>query len=422
MSSEQYWKLDLGREPGRSVEKIKAQDGARSVREKLTESVKRHLVSDGPGAAWLSPGIDSSAIVSIMKRLGHMPAETFTLRCENPSSDETAENPVLAAFPGFRDIPNRMVTLKKTDLSLMPEAVWHGEDPFTSATEIASMVLSREAGRSYKVVLTGEGSDEVFGGYTWYRAQKILKPFLHLPPCIRKVLISPEWLRDRRPGVAGFLSVPERELSLEHFRSMIGCPAFQWYGDAIFSPWIREALVRQGEGRQARRHITPGTSGFRRFQAADLAYRLSNVITHHLDRSSMSQGLEARVPFLDHLFVEHCALIPDRLKLKGFREKHILRLAMKEDLPSEIAGRRKRPMGAPFADWMKGPLPEFALEAFSENNLRATGYFNIELVARFLEEHRSGRRNHGRVLTGILGVQVWDRVIRRMDASRGFNQ
>ncbi|MFH1964790.1 MAG: asparagine synthase (glutamine-hydrolyzing) [Acidobacteriota bacterium] len=414
---ETYWKLDLNRESGKAEKKLSERDWAGLVREKLTESVESHLVSDVPVAAWLSPGIDSSAIVATMRRLGRMPAETFTMQCEDPAADETAENPVLNRYQGFRDIPNRLITLKKTDFNLMPEVVWHGEDPFTSATEIASTVLSRETGKDYKVVLTGEGSDEVFGGYTWYRIQKLLKPFLYLPVSFRRILTSFQGLRDRRPGATGFLSVSDPGIDLDHFSSMTGCSSYYQAGNAFFTPEIMRKIENSEQNHLLRHHIIPGNSGFRRIQASDFAYRLSNVITHHLDRSSMAYGLEARVPFLDHLFVEQCTLIPDKLKLKMFCEKYILRQAMKDDLPAAIVRRRKRPMSAPFADWLRGPLPEFAIVDLSEKSLKATGYFEAACVRGFLKEHQSGRMNHGRILTGILGVQVWDRLLRKMKVS-----
>ena len=414
ISRETYWQLDLGREPDSSEQRMTERDWVQMVRESLAESVKSHLMSDVPVAAWLSPGIDSSAIVTTMRRLGHMPAETFSLRCDDPSADEIAGNPVLSSFPGFEDIPNKLVTLKRSDLNLMGEAVWHGEEPFTSATEIASMILSRACGGDYKVVLTGEGSDEVFGGYSWYRAQKVLTPFLPIPHFLREIMIKWPGFRNSHPGAAGFLSVPDRNVGLSHFQAMLGCPTYHREKHLLFSSGMLE-VIQNGEPADLERdHVIAGKSGFRSFQACDMNYRLSNVITHHLDRSSMSRGLEARVPFLDHVFVERCARIPDHLKLKMMREKHILREAMKGDLPAEILRRRKRPMGAPFAKWLTGDLPEVVSDSLSSDSLSAAGYFNPLEVQRYLREHQTGRVNHGRILTGIIGIQVWDRVIRKM--------
>lgn len=417
ISRENYWQLDLDRELDSFEKRMSERDWAQLVRESLAESVKSHLMSDVPVAAWLSPGIDSSAIVATMRRLGYMPAQTFSLRSEDPSADEVGGNPVLSSFPGFADIPNQLVTLRRSDLGLLGEAVWHGEEPFTSATEIASMMLSRAAGRDFKVVMTGEGSDEVFGGYSWYLAQKVLKPYLLFPHFLRRNMVRWPGFQDRHPGAAGFLSVRERDLSMAHFRAMLGCPTYHRERNLLFSPEMRDAVAGIETDYLARDHVVPGKSGFRVFQACDLNYRLSNAITHHLDRSSMSRGLEARVPFLDHLFVEKCIRVPDHLKLKRMREKYILREALKDDLPPEILRRRKRPMGAPFAEWLRGDLPEIAADALSPGSLRSAGYFNPTVVRRYLKEHRSRRLNHGRILTGVLGVQIWDMVLRKMNSA-----
>ena len=118
ISRDYYWQLDLDRELDSFERRMSEQDWAQMVRESLAESVKSHLMADVPVAAWLSPGIDSSAIVATMRRLGHMPAQTFTLRSEEPSADEVGKNPVLSSFPGFGDIPNQLVTLRKSDLGL----------------------------------------------------------------------------------------------------------------------------------------------------------------------------------------------------------------------------------------------------------------------------------------------------------------
>lgn len=417
LSVQTYWSLDLSSSGNGGPGKMKELDWVDALGEKLTESVRSHLVSDVPVAAWLSPGVDSSTIVAIMRELGESPVETFTLRSEHPSFDEVRSHPVLSSFPGFQDIPNQTVHLANRDFELMPEALWYGEDPFSSATEIASLVLSRETGKNYKVILTGEGSDEVFGGYSWYRAEKLLSPFLFFPFFLRKLLKHSAWLRDRRPGATGYLITPGRETTLNHFLAMIRCHTFSYFGNRLFSPWIRERLGKENY-LPFREHIIPGSSGFRTVQAGDLAYRLPDAITHHQDRATMAHGLEARSPFLDHELVEFCAAIPDELKLKGLQEKYILRRMVQNLLPSQVAWRRKRPMGVPFVEWLRGPLPDFAQEALSAECLRKVGYFDPQVVRAFLEEHRSGFRNHGRILAGILEVQVWDQVIRQMKAGR----
>ena len=147
---------------------------------------------------------------------------------------------------------------------------------------------------------------------------------------------------------------------------------------------------------------------FAQLQYYEIKIRLPDFITHHVDRTSMAYSLEARVPFLDHELVELCAAIPSSLKLKGFTEKHILREAMKPVLPEAIRTRKKRGLQAPFARWMRDPLPGFAAELLSPAALGAKGWFRPEVVQRMLEAHRAGAHDYGDQLFGVLAVQQWD--------------
>jgi asparagine synthase (glutamine-hydrolysing) len=140
----------------------------------------------------------------------------------------------------------------------------------------------------------------------------------------------------------------------------------------------------------------------------DTTVRLPDAVVHHLDRASMAYSLEARVPYLDDKLVEFCARTPRRMKMRGLQEKHILRKALRADLPPDIASRRKRGLSAPFQQWLREPLPDFAVDLLSEARLREKGYFNPAFVASLLEQHRAGCAKYGRQLLGILGVQIWD--------------
>jgi asparagine synthase (glutamine-hydrolysing) len=141
--------------------------------------------------------------------------------------------------------------------------------------------------------------------------------------------------------------------------------------------------------------------------------RLPDAIVHQLDRESMAHSVEARVPFLDHELVELCARIPVSLKLRGWREKYILRRAMRGLLPEEILTRPKRPLSTPNAAWLREKLPDFATELLSRDSLRQKGYFDPSAVAHLLEQHRAGHRNHASQLFGVLGMQLWDDLFMR---------
>lgn len=147
---------------------------------------------------------------------------------------------------------------------------------------------------------------------------------------------------------------------------------------------------------------------FTQLQYYELTMRLPNFITHQLDRTTMAHSLEARVPFLDHEFIEFCARIPPALKMKKLQEKYILRQAVRKILPGQIVWRKKRGLRAPYDQWLREKLPDFALEMLSEANLSKKGYFRPPAVHDLLKKHRAGERDCGAHLLGILGIQLWD--------------
>jgi asparagine synthase (glutamine-hydrolysing) len=408
----QYWQLPLGRAaPG-----VGSRDAATSVerlRAKLEETVRLHLRADVPVGAWLSSGLDSSTVVALARRMAN-PLPTFTLAFEEPGFDETRDRRTLDRVPGH-EVPNERVWCDRSTFERYPEALWHAETPSTFAAEIPRLLLAEAAARHVKVVLTGEGGDEVFGGYFWYVADRLLQPAAALPRVVREVvaraLLGP-WGR-------GLLLGPN-DMGLTRYGRMVG-PLEAAGRHRLFSPdvqqQLREARPTNGDGR-----LEPVESRdrFERLQQHDLGRRVPGYVTSTLDGATMAYGLEARVPFLDHELVELCAEIPPRLKVRRLRGKYILRQAVADLLPSDIVWQRKRGLRAPLGAWLRGPLPDFADDLLSPSRLRAAGYFEPGAVASLLERHRADPASDGRLLLGVLGVQLWDELFRRAGASARF--
>ena len=405
LSIHQYWDLrfpvSYEDTPKRSTE-----EWAEALRTKLEESVRIHLRSDVPVGAWLSAGVDSSSVVSLMTRLNGCHIETFTLAFENPRFDEVSRQKILKDFAGY-DLSNQQTVCMTKDFELLPKAAWHCEDPFTSGIEIPRMLLSQLASKKVKVVLTGEGSDEVFGGYAWFRTDKLLRPFTKLPLSIRRFIAHLPAIKRRWPRGSRILKAPD-EMNLARYKQILDS-ANSEFDDHIFSDDLREKLINDGDPQDI--PILPQNFDkwhpFAQLQYFEMKVRLPNYITRHLDAASMAYSLEVRVPFLDHEFVELCAQIPPALKMRGLQEKHILRLAMRDVLPPEILRRKKRGLSAPYVQWTRD-LPEFAVELLSETQLREKGYFNPKFVVHMVEQHRASKADYGRELMGVLGVQLWD--------------
>jgi asparagine synthase (glutamine-hydrolysing) len=402
LSEHSYWEL---RFPDARASAPR-EDWPAAVRAKLAEAVRLHVRSDVPVGAWLSAGVDSSAVASLMRGALAPPIPAFTLGFENPRFDEVAHQRILSDFPEYGLASHRVLCTAK-DFERLRTAVWHAEDPQAVGLEIPRLVLSELTARHVKVALSGEGADEAFGGYPWFRTQALLGPLLRLPLALRSRLAGIPAARRRWPRAARLLAAPS-EPGLARYRQTIDTANADFDEQRLLSASLRRALAEAGEDDPlplpddfARWHW------FSQLQYLEARIRLPNFVTRLLDSLSMAYGLEVRVPFLDHELFELCARVPPEWKLRGLREKYVLRRAVAQDLPREIAWRKKRGLAAPFRQWMR-ELPEFAAELLSEEQLLARGYFEPAAVAALVAEHRSGAANHAKSLLGVLAVQLWD--------------
>ncbi len=407
-----YWRLSFP-EQGKPGVRFSASDWAEALREKIEESVKIHLAGDVPIGAWLSGGVDSSAIVSLMTRYASKPVQTFSLAFkEHNRLDEITGKKTLADFPEY-PIVNDRVEFKQHHFDLFPKYLWHREEPVSSVVGLCQMVLSEMTSKSVKVVLTGEGADEAFGGYPWYRLDKIFRPFAKLPVPVRRFLLLGSLVPKWKPLASQAFLAPH-EMDLTRYARLIGVVDTSIVSGA-FSEQMRDALevcAPPGDiarATAARHHWAP----FAQLQYVDTTTRLSDFITTNLDRLSMAHSVEARVPFLDHELIELCAQIPTSLKMRWLREKHILRRAMRKHLPEVILKKKKQGLAAPARSWLRGELPDFAAEMLSETSLREKGYFNPAAVKGLIASHRSGGADYTRILVTILGVQEWDELFVR---------
>jgi asparagine synthase (glutamine-hydrolysing) len=410
-SLQRYWDPDtLPRQ--RVGDPRSAGEWAEALRDKLTECVRLHLRSDVPVGAYLSPGVDSSGVASLMGRLASDPVPVFSMGFEQPEVDELARNSTLDQYPGYNLAAER-VTCTAADFEQLPRALWHAEDPSAGTFAIVGHRLGEAAARRVKVVLAGEGSDELFGGYPWYLADRQLAALAPVPPSLRRLLARLPFVAERWPTASWVLQGPAT-LDRERYRRLIS-PLDAETCSPLFSAELRRQIAALGDSDEG--PALPADfarwSRFERMQHFELTVRLPGVILRLLDRHSMAHSLEARVPFLDHELVELCARIPTGLKLKGRTEKYILRRAVQGLLPPEIAWRRKRGLRAPTESWLVGKLPDFAAEQLTPEALRRTGYFEPTAVATLRTELSQGRRRHAPQLAGVLSVQLWDELLRQ---------
>jgi asparagine synthase (glutamine-hydrolysing) len=407
-STLRYWDASFPRR-GEPVPHRREEEWAEELREKLDDVVRLHLRSDVEIGAWLSGGLDSSAIVSLALRHLGRPIHAASLSFQEEGLDEIRAQKTLLDFPQYKLI-SRVHTCSARDFARLPEALWFAEDPSTSCAEILRLLTGEMSREDVKVVLTGEGADEVFLGYSWFWFDKIFRPIAHLPHPIKRAMLLGPLLPARHPRASGMILAPPA-MNIDRYRITVGRAR-----QAMVRGMLAPGTLAQVDCREKTWWELELPSGFEHWESLsqlqyyELNVRLPSFINHILDRGSMAFSVEARVPFLDHELAEFAAQIPLSLKMKGLREKHILRRAVADVLPREVVERKKRGLRAPVTAWLRKPLPEFAAALLSESSLRRKGYFVPAKVRALLAEHQAGQGDWAYELLCALNLQLWDEI------------
>jgi asparagine synthase (glutamine-hydrolysing) len=381
------------------------------VREGLFDAVKSHLMSDVPLGLFLSGGIDSSALAGIMARLVHDPILTFSVGFDEPEGNELSFARQAAAAVRAR---HHEVTVSARDFfAALPRLIWHEDEPIAFPSSVPLYFVSRLAREQVKVVLTGEGSDELFLGYNRYRVTawnetlgrlyRGVAPGGFVSGVARAIPGAPARLR--RIAERTFLALPPgpRSLFLENF--------------SVFSQAGQATLLARADLLGARdpyavalKVIQEAPGGLLdRLSYADLATYLVELLMKQ-DQMSMAASVESRVPFLDHLLVEDVLTMPARVKLRGVTTKAVVRAAVADLVPQSILTRRKMGFPVPVARWLRGPFWSVIEDLVLSPRALARGWFVPGAVRRLAEEHRRGERNHGDRLWLLLTFEIWQRL------------
>jgi asparagine synthase (glutamine-hydrolysing) len=405
----EYWSL-LGALKAGADNQCTENEWAEQLRSKLEETVRLHLRADVPVGALLSAGLDSSLVATLAA--DQQPGlPTYTLTFEEAAYDETLHQRTLDQVPGV-PMRNQRVWCGNQTFERYTDALWHSESPTTSLADIPHLLLGEAAAGQVKAVLTGEGSDELFGGYIWFRSTALLHSLRRLPNAARQLVSSLAAVQARWPHVRRVLPGPS-EMSVERYGLIAGPPGFL-DRRRFLAPDVRRQLSPDFElDEPADADAIARLDPFRQVQYFDMRLRLAGFINRSLDRGLMAAGVEARVPFLDHELVELGLRIPSGLKVHRGREKYILRRAFQGRLPNDILWRRKRGLAGPVREWLRGPLPAFAADLLSPRRVAEKGYFDPTAVAEVLARHRAGKGTDGGMLNAVLGVQLWDELFRQ---------
>jgi asparagine synthase (glutamine-hydrolysing) len=364
--------------------------------------VRAHLVSDVPVGVLLSGGVDSCTLAALAAEEATYPLRTFSIGFEERSYDELADARRVAERYGT---VHRELVLRPDAALLLPALADAFDEPFADSSALPTYLVSQLAAEDVKVALSGEGGDELFGGYYTYAADLLAERFGSVASQLRPLV-------ERLPTSTRKASLDYR--AKRFVRAAHLPPLERHHGwKEIFTPDARAELrgARNGfdpvDVLRTRFAETEGAELLARLQDVDLGTYLVDDLLVKTDRASMAHSLEARVPFLDPIVTSFALALPTKQKVRGLRKKIVLRKAAAPLLPREIVHGRKRGFSIPAAAWLRGELEPFARETLSPETLRRQGFFRAEPAQRLLDEHVAGMEDNSRQLWGLLAFTLW---------------
>jgi asparagine synthase (glutamine-hydrolysing) len=380
------------------------------LRELFEDAVRIRLGSDVPLGAFLSGGVDSAAVVAIMVRLMDQPVRTFAIGFSDDTSFNELEYARLVANTYGTD--HHEFVVKPDAIELLPKIVWHYDQPFADSSAVPTYLVAQLTREHVKVALTGDGGDELFAGYERFAAARMAENYRRTPHLLQNTVkqcldIMPEATtyrsfvrRARRFVDSAALPLPERYL--------------HWVG--IFPPSLTNELLTAEGGADPVSHFQayfdPACDSdlIGQLLSVNMKTYLTGDLLVKTDRMTMANSLEARCPFLDHQLLEYACGIPSDLKLNGMTTKYILKRAMRDIVPPEIIRRKKHGFGVPIGQWFRTSLKDYVRDLLLSPNAVRRGYFREEVLRGLLDEHQTGKRDHGHRLWALLTFEVWHRV------------
>jgi asparagine synthase (glutamine-hydrolysing) len=377
---------------------------AEELRARLGDSVRAHLLADVPVGVLLSGGVDSGALAALAALESTRPVQTFSIGFDEGSFDELADARKVAER---YETDHHELVVRPDAAELLPKLAEAFDEPFADSSALPTYLVSELAARDVKVALSGEGSDELFGGYYTYVADL-------LAPKVGRLAAAARPLVERLPSSSARASLDYR--AKRFVRAAHLPPLERHHGwKEIFSPEARAKLLLPGrrgtvdplDVYRERYGETEGAEELARLQDVDLGIYLVDDLLVKTDRASMVHSLETRVPYLDPVVTTLALALPTRLKVRGLSKKRLLRKAVAPLLPDSVVSGRKRGFSIPAAAWLRGPLVPFAREVLSEETLRRQGFFRPETAVRLLDDHVAGREDLSRQLWGLLTFTLW---------------
>jgi asparagine synthase (glutamine-hydrolysing) len=412
---EKYWDVHFNPQNGDGHSRRSDEDYIAEWTELFRTSVRLRLMADVPLGMFLSGGIDSSAIAAMMSQMVDTPVKTFSVAFKEREANELEYARLVSR--AFKTDHHEIIVSPEEFFKALPQLVWHEDEPLAHPSSVALYFVSRLASKHVKVVLTGEGSDELLAGYDRYR-----KTVYNLSLGARYHGWTPEALRRTvRRGVHGLPRGSRVRQKLSRTFLCLTPDIENIYFDnfAVFSRAMQRQLLTP-EAREAIGPLDPYadvTSYLETTDAGTLLDRLLYADTKTYlqellmkqDQMSMAASIESRVPFLDHKLVEFSARLPERMKLRGWTTKYILRRSMKGVLPEQILKRRKMGFPVPVGAWFRGQYRSVIDEYVLSERAMERGLFDAAFVRELVERHQAGVENHSERLWSLVNFEIWQR-------------
>ncbi|MFV0389610.1 MAG: asparagine synthase (glutamine-hydrolyzing) [Pyrinomonadaceae bacterium] len=402
-----YWQPDFSKKI-----KISEQEAEEETLRILREATRIRMISDVPLGAFLSGGVDSSAVVALMAKESEKPVKTFSIGFEEQDFSELKYAKRVAEHVGAEY--NEFV-VKPDALAILPTLVEHYGEPYADSSAIPTYYVSRETRKFVTVALNGDGGDESFAGYERHVAMKIAQAYHRLPKVLRKRLIetavelipTSEIKRSRARDAKRFLKVASLEKTDRYFRWM-----------STFMPDAKATLYSAGFQNEVRKN-NPQEFLNRWFTEAngagivdatlltDQMTYLPNDLLVKVDIASMANSLEARSPFLDHKLIEFAASLPEKVKLPGYSTKHLLKRVAAKLVPREVVYRRKMGFGVPIGNWFRGEMKDFVRDSLLSEKAKKRGITNPAIVERYLNDHISAKKDYTMQIWTLMMLELW---------------
>jgi asparagine synthase (glutamine-hydrolysing) len=384
-----------------------------SIREELDRAVEEQMVADVPLGAFLSGGVDSSALVGIMSRKSSNPVNTYSIGYSGSAiADYYNELPYARQIAVAFGTHHREIPVAPNVAELLPHLIWHLEEPVSDTAIITTYLVSKLAAQSVKVIISGVGGDELFAGYNRYLGDHYASTYRRLPNWLRSGLIEPvaELLPSGRSN---------RFLDLARYaKEFVRAGKLDWRSQyksfvRLGRPESLNALFEtnlRGDGYDGVAASTTSDDPLLRLLTVDARTQLSEMLLLLSDKMTMATSIECRVPLLDQRLVELAATIPSPMKLKNGRLKHLFKDAVRDVLPSEVLQRRKRGFGAPVGTWLSRELEPLRAELLGSNGLSGRGLFSSEALKTICRDHDARKSDYADLIMVLVNLEIWCRL------------